>query len=818
MEDKIKELLVFGLRTIESKGIKTEPEKIKYLLWPSKDWYKQNLKLRAYCTITVFIEDGHPVKTIYRPGCESVTGYTSEEFTSNPFLWIQIVPEEDRPKVQNYVSSILTGKEMSPIEHRIIRKDSSVCWIRNATILHFDNNGKLLSYDCLIEDITEQKQAEESLRMERDKAQSYLDIAGVILVVIDAKGDVTLINKKGCEILGYTQEEIVGKNWFENFLPERVRADVKEVARKLLAGDIKPVEYYENPVLTKSGEERIIAWHNTVLRDKEGKIIAHLSSGEDVTDRELKDAKLNEAEKKYRGLYESVIDGIVMTDVQGRILECNKAYRDMLGYTEEEIKKLTYQQMTPEKWHKMEEDIVKNQILARGYSDEYEKEYIKKDGTVFPISIRVWSINNEEGKPVGMWGFVRDITDRKQAENEREALYKELLKSNKKLRQAVLKDSYTGLYNYRYLQEIIDMEFHRAKRHALPLSLIMLDIDYFKSINDVYGYKFGDSVLKQLARQLKKIIRRCDIPIRSGGEEFVIISPATNRSEALVLAQRLFDALSLYDFGDKRHTVKLKLSLVVATYPDDKITKGADLINLAVKILNKAKEYGGNKVYSSIDIEKEKPLIEKEKKANVTLLKRKIEKLTKQTQENLIEAVFAFAKTIKLKDHYTGEHAERTVYYATEVTRKLGLSKEEIERVRIASILHDLGKIGINEKVLLKKSRLTKKEFEVIKKHPQIGADIIRPIQFLHDVIPLIFYHHERWNGKGYPSGLKAEEIPLGARIIAIADVYQALISDRPYRKAYSKKKAIRIIKDGSGTQFDPKIVDIFLRILQKEL
>lgn len=140
-----------------------------------------------------------------------------------------------------------------------------------------------------------------------------------------------------------------------------------------------------------------------------------------------------------------------------------------------------------------------------------------------------------------------------------------------------------------------------------------------------------------------------------------------------------------------------------------------------------------------------------------------------------------------------------------------------MELIKQAAILHDLGKIGISEKILQKKSKLSKTEFEDIKRHPQIGADILRPIKFLHNIIPLIFYHHERWDGKGYPSGIEREEIPMGARVIAVSDVYQALTSDRPYRKAYTKKKAMKILEEGSGTQFDPRIVTAFLKILQKE-
>jgi diguanylate cyclase (GGDEF)-like protein len=412
-----------------------------------------------------------------------------------------------------------------------------------------------------------------------------------------------------------------------------------------------------------------------------------------------------------------------------------------------------------------------------------------------------------------------EIDRRKKAEKmlkKSEAHYR---KSSERLKQLSLRDSHTGLYNHRYLQEVIEAEFQRARRYAHPLTVIMLDIDYFKSINDVYGHQFGDLVLKQFAKQLKRMVRRYDIVIRFGGEEFIIVSPGTARAQAIDLSQRLLDALNIFNFGDKKHTVKLKLSMAVVSYPEDEATKGAGLINLADQILNKAKEFGGNRVYSSMDIKKQKSAVSetRNERSDIKLLKAKIDKLTKRANQSLVEAIFAFAKTIELKDHYTGEHVEMTVKYAKDIARRLGLSSLEVEQIGQAAMLHDLGKIGISENILLKKLKLNKKEFEEIKKHPQIGADIIRPVQFLHNLIPSIFYHHERWDGKGYPNGIKGEEIPIGARIIAIADVYQALTSDRPYRKAHSKKTAIKIIKDSSGTQFDPRIVDIFLKILQEE-
>jgi putative nucleotidyltransferase with HDIG domain len=236
-------------------------------------------------------------------------------------------------------------------------------------------------------------------------------------------------------------------------------------------------------------------------------------------------------------------------------------------------------------------------------------------------------------------------------------------------------------------------------------------------------------------------------------------------------------------------------------------------------LLNKVKEGGGNRSYSSLDVKNPFSKVSEKisKTVGIKTLKNTISKLNKRSKQGLSESIFAFAKTLELKDHYTGEHVENTVHFATGIAQQLNLPKEDVELIKQAAMLHDLGKIGISENILLKKGKLNKKEFDEIKKHPQIGADIIRPIQFLHDLIPFIFYHHERWDGKGYPSGIKGEDIPLGARVIAIADVYQALISDRPYHKAFSKSAAIDIIKKSSGTQFDPRIVSAFLKVVDKK-
>jgi len=218
-------------------------------------------------------------------------------------------------------------------------------------------------------------------------------------------------------------------------------------------------------------------------------------------------------------------------------------------------------------------------------------------------------------------------------------------------------------------------------RFAHSLSVIMLDVDYFKSINDVYGVSFGDLVLKQLARKLKRMVRRYDTLIRYSGEEFLIISPRLNRNVSFNMAQRLLESLSFIKFGNRKHSVKLKLSLAAVSFPEDRAKSGTDLVNLVNAVLEKAKEHGGNRAYSTLDVNNPSKKSKGLGPGGVKNLKKTIDKLTMKSKQGLTESIFAFAKTIELKDHYTGEHVENTVHYATEIAKYCNLPKEEIELI-----------------------------------------------------------------------------------------------------------------------------------------
>ncbi len=388
----------------------------------------------------------------------------------------------------------------------------------------------------------------------------------------------------------------------------------------------------------------------------------------------------------------------------------------------------------------------------------------------------------------------------------------------KKLKELSIKDPLTNLNNYRFLRERLAWEFKRAQRYILPLSVLMVDIDYFKSINDVYGHQYGDMILKELAGYLLSYARGNDIVVRYGGEEFLVLLPDTGKHGAWQFGKRLLEAFQEHIFDPEGRRIKLKISMGIASFPEDGFDTEAGLLDSSDQALRNAKEAGGDRLalfqgINQLDMEN---IAAKGGKENVEVLKEKLAKMENRVNRNLLESIYAFARTISAKDCYFGEETENIVTIVVGIGKELKLSEREIENLQHAAILHDLGKIGVSDDILSKKTKLDEREYAEIKNHPRIGAEIVKSIQFLHEVIFIILYHHERYDGLGYSSGLRGEEIPLGARIIAVADVYKALITNRPYRKAFSRDEAQQVIREGSGTQFDPRVVEAFLKVIKQ--
>jgi len=373
----------------------------------------------------------------------TLTGYTHNELTGMNLS--EFLTDESFKVIIENQEALLKDKTTSQrYELDIIRKDRVVVNAESRTSL-LTHNRRLIGVQCIVRDITKRKQAEKLILEERNIARKYIDIAGVILVVINADQKVTLINKKGRHILGYGEKEIIGKNWFDTFIPERSRNDVRMVFEKLIAGDTKPVVYFENPVLTKSGEERIIAWHNAILKDKEGKIIATLSSGEDVTQRKRAEEELQIAEQNFRNSLDNSPLGIRIVTAEGELLYANQAILDIYGYSSiEELKNTpTKQRYTPESYAEHQERT-KRRKLGEPTTSNYEVSIVRKDGEVRHLAVFrkevMW------GSEIQFQALYLDITEHKRTQEalkDSEQKYKTLFEN---LNDAVfLADVETGL-------------------------------------------------------------------------------------------------------------------------------------------------------------------------------------------------------------------------------------------------------------------------------------------------------------------------------------------------------------------------------------
>jgi diguanylate cyclase (GGDEF)-like protein len=369
-------------------------------------------------------------------------------------------------------------------------------------------------------------------------------------------------------------------------------------------------------------------------------------------------------------------------------------------------------------------------------------------------------------------------------------------------RQAVT-DELTGLANRRHLDQRLGEEIVRAQRYAKPLSLLILDIDHFKAINDGYGHKAGDEALRALAQVLRGEVRDVDLVARYGGEEFVLVLPETDGTGAELSAERIRRAVARHPFRlpDGRE-FGITVSVGLAGYPEC-AASAAELMTRADQALYTAKQAGRNRVVLYRD-----------------LLKSELEQNPGRIADLLNLSLGngqAIAVAVDLKSTFMRNHSLHAQDYARRLGRSLGLATAEMNTLAFAALLHDIGTITISDDLFNKCGALNEEEWQVIRRHPTAAVEILAAVPALRAALPAIRHHHERYDGSGYPDGLQGEAIPYLARILQVVDGYCAMTSDRPQRRALSADEAQAALRAGAGTQFDPDLVAAFIKMLEDE-
>ena len=387
-------------------------------------------------------------------------------------------------------------------------------------------------------------------------------------------------------------------------------------------------------------------------------------------------------------------------------------------------------------------------------------------------------------------------------------------------------DALTGLYTHRGFQDVLSAELKRAEANNTQLSIIMLDVNNISKINRELGHAKGDEVIKLLAEKVKQNIRSTDKAGRYGGDEIAIILPDTNTSDAKYLAEYITYCLSCCFVDD---VGPVKVSVGIATFPECSHDQEKLLI-LAEQAMyiSQAKGYkeGMSAIVSSSDFNfwddealnsYAEVIAKRHSQLGINFEEELVHKFNNEnivSQNHLMELANSLAGAIDAKDPYTKGHSTSVSRYSEALARAINLPEDEVQRIKLGALLHDVGKIGIPENVLKKPDKLSDKEWEIMKQHPVIGAEkVLAPNEALRDLIPMVKYHHERIDGKGYPEHLKGDKIPLAAKIVAVADTFHALISDRPYRKGLSVETACKILNEGAGTQWDADLVRHFIGI-----
>ena len=361
-------------------------------------------------------------------------------------------------------------------------------------------------------------------------------------------------------------------------------------------------------------------------------------------------------------------------------------------------------------------------------------------------------------------------------------------------------DGLTGAYNHRYFHEALEGILEQHRNSQSQLSLLMMDLDNFKNYNDIYGHSQGDELLKEITGVLQSNVRKKDILCRYGGDEFCVILPETDKNEACAIADHLRETVSQYDYLGKENlnNKMMTTSIGVSTY-SDQMEGYKDLIENADMALYRAKFLRRNKVevYSSIFDH----IIEKE------------------PNENLLEEIKplkTLMTVINSRDTYTYNHVERVFNYCRIIADHFDLSVEEKRLLLYGAYLHDLGKINISKETLITNRKLTDEQWEELKKHPQDSADIVSQIEGFEKIVPIVLQHHEKYNGTGYPQGLKGTQINYLARILTVVDSFDAMTNQRPYQKTKTFEEAFEEIERCKGTHFDPEIADKFMGALKQ--
>lgn len=578
--------------------------------------------------------------------------------------------------------------------------------------------------------------------------------------------DIDLIRK--VEYIDSTLEKIYGiePDSFDGNIKTQnkyIHPDDSERVKKAFYDALKGNANYsvEYRIVLKDGTIRHISSTGMLHKDENADPIRMVGTDWDITESKKAELALMAEKELMAATLRSIGDGVVVTDKDGRVTLANAQFEQISGLERAQIDGRLLGELFITV-NKGSNDTAGFSIIEKAlrtgrvysYSD---CEMIRKDEKIVPVAYTAAPIKDSKSEICGSVVVIRDITQEK--------------KKQERIDFLLYHDTLTGVFNRRYFNMMLRKY---DTKNCLPISILSCDVNGLKLTNDAFGHDAGDRLLQRMASIMERSVRANDIVARIGGDEFYILLPNADELQAIEICERIEELAA----NSRKLEIDSTISIGIGTkYKIDE--KISTIIKMAESKMYRTKTFKDS-----------------------------------DRKDNLINNIL---QTLHKKRPCEKRHAQSVSNISAGIAKQMGLSQREIEEIKIAGLMHDIGKIALPENIFNKREALSEAEWAEIKRHCEIGFRIISTSVDLAYIAKTVIAHHERFDGKGYPSGLKAEEIPLAARILAVADAYDAMTNERPYRLPFNKSAALKEISDCSGTQFDPKVVDMFFKFIQKD-